>query len=94
MGVKLGKPVRVIRDWVDGGFELAAGEVVLLENCRFNKGEKKNVEATARKYAALCDLFVMDAFGTRTAPRPRPTAWRSSPRPPVPVCWSRKNSKH
>jgi phosphoglycerate kinase len=56
--------VRVIRDWVDGGFEVAAGEVVLLENCRFNKGEKKNVEATARKYAALCDLFVMDAFGT------------------------------
>ncbi|MCX7150027.1 MAG: phosphoglycerate kinase [Rhodocyclales bacterium] len=64
MAVKLGKPVRVIRDWVDGGFEIAAGEVVLLENCRFNKGEKKNVEATARKYAALCDLFVMDAFGT------------------------------
>jgi len=60
----LGKPVRVIRDWVDGGFEVAAGEVVLLENCRFNKGEKKNVEATAKKYAALCDLFVMDAFGT------------------------------
>ncbi len=64
MAAKLGKPVRVIRDWVDGGFEVAAGEVVLLENCRFNKGEKKNVEATARKYAALCDLFVMDAFGT------------------------------
>jgi phosphoglycerate kinase len=54
----------VIRDWVDGGFDVAAGEVVLLENCRFNKGEKKNVEATAKKYAALCDLFVMDAFGT------------------------------
>ena len=64
MAKKLGKPVRVIRDWVDGGFEVAAGEVVLLENCRFNKGEKKNVETTARKYAALCDLFVMDAFGT------------------------------
>ncbi len=67
MTAKLGKPVRVIRDWVDGGSwvnEVAAGEVVLLENCRFNKGEKKNVEATARKYAALCDLFVMDAFGT------------------------------
>jgi phosphoglycerate kinase len=67
MAAKLGKPVRVIRDWVDGGSwvnEVAAGEVVLLENCRFNKGEKKNVEATARKYAALCDLFVMDAFGT------------------------------
>ncbi|MCC7312233.1 MAG: phosphoglycerate kinase, partial [Sulfuritalea sp.] len=52
------------RDWVDGGFEVSAGEVVLLENCRFNKGEKKNLEATARKYAALCDIFVMDAFGT------------------------------
>jgi phosphoglycerate kinase len=64
MATKLGKPVRVVRDWVDGGFDVAAGEVVLLENCRFNKGEKKNVEATARKYAALCDLFVMDAFGT------------------------------
>jgi phosphoglycerate kinase len=61
---KLNKPVRLIRDWIDGGFEVAEGELVLLENCRFNKGEKKNVEATARKYAALCDVFVMDAFGT------------------------------
>jgi phosphoglycerate kinase len=61
---KLGKPVRVIRDWVDGGFDVAAGEVVLLENCRINKGEKKNVDETAKKYAALCDIFVMDAFGT------------------------------
>jgi phosphoglycerate kinase len=49
---------------VNGGFDVAAGEVVLLENCRINKGEKKNVEDTARKYAALCDIFVMDAFGT------------------------------
>jgi phosphoglycerate kinase len=64
MAAKLGRPVRLLRDWVEGGFEVAAGEVVLLENCRFNKGEKKNVEATAKKYAALCDLFVMDAFGT------------------------------
>jgi phosphoglycerate kinase len=64
MAAKLGRPVRVIRDWVDGGFTVAPGELVLLENCRFNKGEKKNLEATARKYAALCDLFVMDAFGT------------------------------
>jgi phosphoglycerate kinase len=64
MSAKLGRPVRVIRDWVDGGFEVAAGEVVLLENCRINKGEKKNVEETAKKYAALCDVFVMDAFGT------------------------------
>ena len=61
---KLGKPVRLIKDWVDGGFDVAEGELVLLENCRFNKGEKKNAEETARKYAALCDVFVMDAFGT------------------------------
>ena len=61
---KLGKPVRLIRDWMDGGFDVAEGELVLLENCRFNKGEKKNVEETAKKYAALCDVFVMDAFGT------------------------------
>lgn len=61
---KLGKPVRLIKDWVDGGFDVAAGELVLLENCRFNKGEKKNVDETAQKYAALCDVFVMDAFGT------------------------------
>jgi phosphoglycerate kinase len=61
---KLGKPVRLIKDWVDGGFQVAEGELVLLENCRFNKGEKKNVEETAKKYAALCDVFVMDAFGT------------------------------
>ncbi len=61
---KLGKPVRLIRDWVDGGFDVAEGELVLLENCRINKGEKKNVEETAKKYAALCDVFVMDAFGT------------------------------
>jgi phosphoglycerate kinase len=64
MSAKLGKPVRVIKDWVDGGFDVAEGEVVLLENCRINKGEKKNVEETAKKYAALCDVFVMDAFGT------------------------------
>lgn len=61
---KLGKPVRLIRDWMDGGFDVAEGELVLLENCRFNKGEKKSSEETAKKYAALCDVFVMDAFGT------------------------------
>jgi phosphoglycerate kinase len=64
MSQKLGKPVRLIKDWVNGGFDVAEGEVVLLENCRINKGEKKNVEETAKKYAALCDIFVMDAFGT------------------------------
>lgn len=61
---RLGKPVRLIRDWVDGGFEVAPGELVVLENCRINKGEKKNLEETAKKYADLCDVFVMDAFGT------------------------------
>ncbi|WP_045226139.1 phosphoglycerate kinase [Methyloterricola oryzae] len=61
---RLGKPVRLIRDWVDGGFDVAEGELVVLENCRFNKGEKKNIDETAQKYAALCDVFVMDAFGT------------------------------
>ena len=61
---KLGKPVRLIKDWVDGGFNVAEGELVLLENCRFNRGEKKNLDETAKKYAALCDVFIMDAFGT------------------------------
>ena len=61
---KLGKPVRLIRDWMNGGFNIADGELVLLENCRFNKGEKKSLEETAKKYASLCDVFVMDAFGT------------------------------
>jgi phosphoglycerate kinase len=61
---KLGKPVRLVKDWVNSGFDVAAGELVLLENVRFNKGEKKNVDETAQKYAKLCDVFVMDAFGT------------------------------
>jgi phosphoglycerate kinase len=64
LAAKLGKPVRLVKDWVDGGFEVADGELVLLENVRFNKGEKKSVDETAKKYAALCDVFVMDAFGT------------------------------
>jgi len=60
----LGQPVRLIANWVDGGFEVKPGEVVLLENCRVNKGEKKDDEALARKMAALCDVYVNDAFGT------------------------------
>ena len=59
----LGRPVPLVADWVDG-VTVAAGEVVMLENCRLNKGEKKNDEALARKMAALCDIFVHDAFGT------------------------------
>ena len=61
---KLKKPVRLIKDWVDGGFEVATGELVVLENCRFNKGEKKSTDELSQKYAKLCDIFVMDAFGT------------------------------
>ena len=61
---RLNKPVRLIKDWVEGGLEIADGELVVLENCRINKGEKKNSEETAQKYAKLCDVFVMDAFGT------------------------------
>ncbi len=59
----LGRPVPLVSNWVDG-VEVAPGQVVLLENCRVNKGEKKNNEALARKMAALCDIFVHDAFGT------------------------------
>ncbi len=64
MSAKLGKEVRLIKDYLDGGFDVAEGEVVLLENVRFNAGEKKDDETLAKKYAALCDVFVMDAFGT------------------------------
>ena len=59
----LGKEVRLVKDYLDG-VDVAEGEVVLLENVRFNVGEKKNAEDLAKKYAALCDVFVMDAFGT------------------------------
>ena len=60
----LGKEVRLIKDWIDGGFEVAAGELVILENVRFNVGEKKDNEELSKKMAALCDVYVMDAFGT------------------------------
>jgi len=63
----LGVPVPLVKDWVDGGAwhaSLAPGQVVLLENCRFNKGEKKNDDALAQKMAKLCDVYCNDAFGT------------------------------
>jgi phosphoglycerate kinase len=63
LGELLGRVVPVVPDWVDG-VTVAPGELMLLENCRLNKGEKKNDEALARKMAALCDIFVHDAFGT------------------------------
>ncbi|EPL64161.1 phosphoglycerate kinase [Stutzerimonas stutzeri] len=59
----LGREVPLIKDYLDG-VEVKPGELVLLENVRFNKGEKKNTDELAQKYAALCDVFVMDAFGT------------------------------
>jgi phosphoglycerate kinase len=68
LGELLGRPVPLVADWVDGvqidGRSLQPGEVVMLENCRVNKGEKKNSEELSRKMAALCDIFVHDAFGT------------------------------
>ena len=64
LGQLLNKPVRLIQNWVEGGFEVKPGEVVLLENCRCNKGEKKDNEELAQKMAKLCDVYVNDAFGT------------------------------
>ena len=61
---KLDQPVRLVADYLVNGVEVAAGEVVLLENCRMNVGEGKDDDTLAKKYAALCDVFVMDAFGT------------------------------
>jgi phosphoglycerate kinase len=63
LGELLGREVPLVADWVDG-VSVAQGQLVLLENCRLNKGEKKNDPVLARKLAALCDLFVNDAFGT------------------------------
>ena len=63
LGKLLGRDVPLVRDWVDG-VEVKPGHVVLLENCRFNKGEKKDDPALAKKMAALCDVYVNDAFGT------------------------------
>jgi len=68
LGDLLGRPVPLLSDWVDGvqlqGGALAPGQIVMLENCRLNWGEKSNDEGLARKLAALCDIFVHDAFGT------------------------------
>ena len=69
MSQKLGKTVRLVKNWLSaeapaGSLSIQNGELILLENCRFNVGEKKNDDALAKKYAALCDVFVMDAFGT------------------------------
>ena len=60
----LGRKVPLISHWVEGGFEIGPGDLVLLENCRLNKGEKKNNDELAQKMASLCDVYVNDAFGT------------------------------
>lgn len=69
MSKKLGKTVRLVKNWLSDAapadsMEIGIGELILLENCRFNKGEKKNNDELSQKYASLCDIFVMDAFGT------------------------------
>jgi phosphoglycerate kinase len=64
LGELLKRPVPLIANWVEGKFEIKPGAVVMLENCRVTKGEKANDEALARKMAALCDVYVNDAFGT------------------------------
>jgi phosphoglycerate kinase len=69
MSAKLGKTVRLVKNWLGaeapaGSLTIQNGELILLENCRFNVGEKKNNDELAKQYAALCDIFVMDAFGT------------------------------
>ena len=64
LSAKLGNTVPLVKDYLDTPPTVAEGEVVLLENVRFNKGEKKDEEALAKQYASLCDVYVMDAFGT------------------------------
>jgi phosphoglycerate kinase len=64
LGAKMGREVRLVKDYLDSAPDVADGELVLLENVRFNKGEKKDNEELAKQYAALCDVYVMDAFGT------------------------------
>jgi phosphoglycerate kinase len=69
MSEQLGQPVRLVKHWLsddapEGSLTTEDGQLVLLENCRFNVGEEKNDDSLAKKYAALCDVFVMDAFGT------------------------------
>src|SRR4249919_3687035 len=60
----LGRDVPLVRDWLSDDFDVQPGQIVLLENCRMNMGEGKDDETLAKKYAGLCDVFVMDAFGT------------------------------
>ncbi len=88
LGELLERRVRLVKHYLDTEVELADGEVALLENVRFNSGEKKDDEALAKRYAALCDVYVMDAFGTAHRARHLPMAWHASrPRPAPAPCW-------
>ena len=64
MSELVGVPIGLSRNYLENGVDLKPGQAIMLENCRCNKGEKKNNEELAQKYAALCDVFVNDAFGT------------------------------
>jgi phosphoglycerate kinase len=85
LGQLLGKPVRLIQNWVDGGFEVAPGEVVLLENCRCNKGEKKDNEELAARWPPCATSMSTTPSAPPTAPKPPPTASPASPRWPAPA---------
>ena len=63
MSELVGVPIGLSRNYLEDGVDIKPGQAIMLENCRCNKGEKKNDEALAKKYAALCDVFVNDAFG-------------------------------
>jgi phosphoglycerate kinase len=87
LGELLGREVPLVANWVDG-VDVKPGQVVLLENCRVNKGEKKNDEALARKLAALTDIYVNDAFGTAHRAEATTYGIASSRRSPPPArCW-------
>jgi phosphoglycerate kinase len=87
LGELLGRAVPLVADWVDG-VDVQPGQVVLLENCRVNKGEKKNNEALARRWPRCATSSCTTPSAPRTAPRPAPTALRSSRRWPAPArCW-------
>ena len=88
LGELLRRPVALVDSWTQG-VEVEPGHAALLENVRFERGEKADDPDLAARMAALCDIFVMDAFGSRTAPTPAPTEWRGWLRCLAPGrCWS------
>ena len=93
LGELLGREVPLVRDWVDG-VDVQPGEVVLLENCRVNKGEKKNDPELARRWPRCATSSCTTPSAPPTAPKPRPTASPSSPRSPAPArCWRPRSTR-